>query len=138
MLVKKKELLLVILCGGRENGKKMKENAVYCVKCDEEMQGVLLPVYEYQEGLPLHNVSAFRCNICGKIFFTEAQAKEMEARSHETKEYLFGFERKISICGKSLVVTVPHEVAAHLNMKTRQAVKLFPIAREGFLIKKMC
>jgi len=118
--------------------KQMKENAVYCAKCDEEMKEVLLPAYEYQEGLPLHNVTAYRCNSCGKIFFTEAQAKEMQARSSEAKEYMFGFERKITVSGKSLVVTIPHEVAAHLNMKAGQSVKLFPIAKQGFLIKKMC
>lgn len=116
--------------------KQMKENAIYCAKCDEEMKLVLLPKYEYEEGLPLHNVGAYRCNSCGKIFFTEAQAKDLEARTHEIKEYQFGFERKITISGKSLVVTIPYEIANHLNMKAGQMVKLFPIAKEGFLIKK--
>lgn len=63
--------------------KQMKENAIYCAKCDEEMKLVLLPKYEYEEGLPLHNVGAYRCNSCGKIFFTEAQAKDLEARTNE-------------------------------------------------------
>lgn len=115
----------------------MKENAIYCAKCDEEMKEVLLPKYEYEEGLPLHNVAGWRCHSCGKIFFTEAQAKEMEARTNEIKEYQFGFERKITISGKSLVVTIPQEVAQHLGMKAGHIVKLFPIAREGFLIKKI-
>lgn len=116
----------------------MKENAIYCAKCDEEMKEVLLPTYEYEENLPLHNVTAYRCNNCGKIFFTEAQAKEMEARTSEVKEYQFGFERKVTISGKSLVVTIPQEIAEHLKIKAGQEVKVFPIAREGFLVKKVC
>ena len=56
----------------------MKENAIYCAKCNKEIDLVLLPKYEFEEGLPLHNVSAYRCNDCGKIFFTEQQAKDME------------------------------------------------------------
>lgn len=116
--------------------KQMKENAIYCAKCDEEMKLVLLPKYEYEEELPLHNIGAYRCNSCGKIFFTEAQAKDLEARTYEIKEYQFGFERKITVSGKSLVVTIPYEIANHLNMKAGQMVKLFPIAKEGFLIKK--
>lgn len=116
--------------------KQMKESSIYCAKCDEEMRLILLPKYEYEEGLPLHNVGAYRCNSCGKIFFTETQAKDLEARTNEIKEYKFGFERKITVSGKSLVVTIPYEIADHLNMKAGQMVKLFPIAKEGFLIKK--
>lgn len=118
-------------------GKQMKEDTIYCAKCDEEMKELLLPKYEYEEGLPLHNVAAYRCNMCGKVFFTEAQAKEMKARTNEIKEYQFGFERKVTISGKSLVVTIPQEIAQHLHIKAGHAVKIFPIAKEGLLIKKM-
>lgn len=62
--------------------KQMKENTIYCAKCDEEMKLVLLPKYEYEEGLPVHNVGAYRCNSCNKIFFTEVQAKDLEARTN--------------------------------------------------------
>ena len=115
---------------------KMKENAIYCAKCNKEMREVLLPKYEFEEGLPLHNVHSYRCDNCGKIFFTENQAKEMEARTNELKEYRFGFERKLTISGRSLVLGIPSELANQLKLKQGQKVKIFPMSKEGFLIKK--
>ena len=114
----------------------MKENIPYCAKCDQEMKEVLLPRYEYEEGYPLHNVDAYRCNSCGKTFFTEHQAKEMKARAAELKEYSIGFERKISISGKSLIVSIPHEIAEHLHMRKGDKVKIFSIANEGILLRR--
>lgn len=115
----------------------MKENVPYCIKCDQEMQEVLLPKYEYEEGQVLHNVSAFLCNSCGKIFFTEQQARAMKIRTNELREYTFGFERKATISGKSLVVGIPHELAEHLHIKQGQKLKIFPLANEGLMIKKV-
>ena len=115
----------------------MKENAVYCAKCSKEMKEVLLPKYEFEEGLPLHNVMAYRCNSCGKIFFTEEQAKELELRTNELHEYRFGFERKLTISGRSIVLGIPSELVNHLNLKQGQKVKIFPLAEEAFLIKKV-
>ena len=34
---------------------KMKENVIYCAKCDLEMKEVLLPKYEFEEGFPLQD-----------------------------------------------------------------------------------
>jgi len=115
---------------------KMKENVIYCAKCDLEMKEVLLPKYEFEEGFPLHNVNAYRCYDCGKIFFTEKQAKEMESRANELMGYRFGFERKLTISGRSLVLGIPSELAEQLKLKRGQKVKIFPISKEGFLIKK--
>ena len=115
----------------------MKENAIYCAKCDKEMKEVLLPRYEFEEELPLHNVHAYRCNNCGRIFFTEKQAKEMKARTNELKEYRFGFERKLTISGRSLSLGIPSELASQLNLKKGQKVKIYPVSKEGFLIKKL-
>ena len=117
--------------------KSMKDNKPYCVKCDEEMHEILLPKYEYDEGQVLHNVGAFRCNKCGKIFFTENQAKEMKARSTELRECAFGFERSVTLSGRSLVVGIPHELVEHLHLKQGQRVKVFPMADEGLLIRKV-
>src|SRR3989344_4704089 len=111
--------------------KQMKENIPYCAKCNEEMQEILLPKYEYEQGNLLHNVAAFRCNTCNKIFFTENQAKEMKARASELKEYTFGFERKIMVSGKSLVIGIPHELVEQFHIKQGQKIKIFPIANEG-------
>jgi hypothetical protein len=57
----------------------MKENVLYYANCNKEMKDVLLPRYEYDERFPLHNVAARKCPKCAKIFFTEAQAKEIKA-----------------------------------------------------------
>ena len=117
--------------------RQMKENIPYCAKCDTEMQEVLLPKYEYEEGHLLHNIGAFRCNKCGKIFFTESQAREIKARTNEMKEYVFGFERKVIVSGKSLVVGIPHELAEHLQITQGQKLKIFPVAEEGFMVRKI-
>ena len=85
----------------------------------------------------MHNVSAFRCNKCGKIFFTESQTKNMKNRTNELKEYTFGFERKVLMSGKSLVVGIPSELADHLHLKQGERVKVFPIADEGLMIRKI-
>ncbi len=115
----------------------MKENVPYCAKCDEEMPEVLLPRYEYEESVVLHNVSAFRCNSCEKIFFSQQQAKAMKARTQELKEYTFGFERKVLVSGKSLVVGIPQELAEHLDIHQGQTVKIYPLANEGLVVKKL-
>ncbi len=112
----------------------MKENTPYCVKCDEEMQEVLLPRYEYEESVVLHNVGAFRCNSCEKLFFTKQQAKVMKTRTRELKEYTFGFERKVLVSGKSLVVEIPQELAEHLDIHQGQTVKIYPLANEGLVV----
>ncbi len=112
------------------------KNQMLCAKCETEMKEGLLPRYEYEEGYPLHNVHAYRCPKCSIIFFTEQQAKEMKLRTRELKEYTFGFERKVTISGKSLVVGIPSELADHLNIHQGQKVKIIPMAKDGFIIKK--
>ena len=115
---------------------KKNQDQILCAKCQTEMKEGLLPKYEYEEGYPLHNVQAYQCPKCNKTFFTEQQAKEMSARTNELKEYTFGFERKVTISGKSLVVGIPSELADHLEIRQGQKVKIIPIAKEGFMIKK--
>lgn len=115
---------------------KMKDG-IYCAKCDVQMQRVILPEYEYLVGHPLHHVPAYQCPKCKATFFTEEQAHEMEARTKELMEYTFGFERKVTISGKSLVVGIPSELANHLRIKQGQKVKIFPVAKDGFLIRKI-
>ena len=113
------------------------KDGIYCAKCDVEMKLGLIQKYEFEEGYPLHNVSSYQCLKCNKTFFTEEQARELELRTKELKEYTFGFQRKITISGKSLVVGIPSELADHLNIKQGQIVKIIPVAKEGFMIRKM-
>ena len=110
-------------------------HGIACAKCDTKMQLGTVPTYEFEVGYLLHNVEAYTCPRCGKVFFTEAQAKAMKKRTEEMKEYTFGFERTVTISGKSLVVGVPSELADHLNIKQGQKVRIIPIAKEGFMVK---
>ena len=114
---------------------KMKEG-IYCAKCNIQMRLGVVPRYEYEEGYPLHNVQAFQCQKCKNLFFTEEQAHQIEVCTNELKEYTFGFERKVTISGKSLVVGIPAELADHLNIKQGQKVRIIPVAKDGFIIKK--
>ena len=112
------------------------EEGIFCAKCNLKMKLGVLPKYEYEEGYQLHNVKAYQCPKCNKIFFTEEQAREMEAHTTELKEHEFGFERNVTISGKSLMVGIPAELVKLLRIKKGQKVKIFPIAKEGFMIKK--
>lgn len=106
-----------------------------CGKCGAVMTRVSLPRYEYEEGYTLHNVPAYRCPQGHNVFFTEEQAHEMERRTDELKKYTFGFERKVTVSGRSLVLAIPSELAEHLRLKKGQKVRLFPIAREGLMVR---
>lgn len=107
----------------------------YCAKCNVEMHLGIVPKYEYEEGIPLNNVQAFLCPKCENVVFTEEQADEMEARTEEIKKRVFGFMRRVTISGKSLVVGIPSELAEHLHFKKGQKVKLLP-TNSGFLVQK--
>ena len=48
-----------------------------CTKDGVEATEVVLERYEYEEGIPLHNVPAYECPACGEFIFTEAQVDEM-------------------------------------------------------------
>ncbi|MBI2669299.1 hypothetical protein HYX14_05655 [Candidatus Woesearchaeota archaeon] len=118
---------------------KLKENVegILCAKCDKEMRLVSIPQYEFEEGLPLHHVQGYKCQTCAQLFFTEEQAKEMEMRTDELKEYAFGFQRKVTISGRSLVVGIPAELAEHIHLKPGTPVKILPISNDGFLVRKV-
>lgn len=113
------------------------KDGMYCGKCESEMKLGILPRYEFEEGYPLHHVQAYLCTNCKNYVFTEEQAHEMEARTEELKEYAFGFERKIMMSGTSLAVGIPAELADHLKIKQGQKVRIIPIAKDGFMIKKI-
>ena len=109
---------------------------IYCAKCDVEMNLGVLPTYEFEEGYTLENVHAYKCSKCHNVFFTEEQAKEMDRRTTQLKKQEFGFERKVTVSGKSLVVGIPIELAEHLHIRKGQKVRIIP-EKEGFMIKTM-
>ena len=110
---------------------------MYCGKCESEMKLGILPKYEYVIGYPLHHVQAYLCPNCKNFIFTEEQAHEMDARTNELKEYTFGFERKVMVSGKSLAVGIPAALADHLKIKQGQKVRIIPVAKDGFMIRKI-
>ncbi|MBI2143852.1 hypothetical protein HYU17_01715 [Candidatus Woesearchaeota archaeon] len=114
----------------------MKEGAVYCARCDSEMISTALPSYEYLEGHALSNVPAYKCHKCGNVFFTEQQAANMKQRTKTLVESTFGFHRKITVTGRSLAVTIPQELASHLNLSKGVTVKIIP-STSGFMVRKV-
>src|SRR3989338_4003707 len=116
--------------------KKIIEEGIFCAKCNLKMEISVIPKYEYEEGYQLHNIQAYQCPKCNKIFFTEEQAHKMEIRTQELKKSEFGFERKVTISGKSLVISIPSELVNHLNIKQGEKIKIIPVTKEGFMIKK--
>lgn len=117
--------------------KKLEQGKIYCVKCDEDMKNVSIPSYEFEEGIPLHNVQGYKCIKCQQLFFTEEQAQGMKARTDELKEYSFGFRRKITISGRSLALGIPLELAQHIHIKPGTPVKIVPVSNDSFLVRKM-
>lgn len=115
--------------------KKGLNHGIWCAACNGRMELGMLPAYEFEPGYPLPNVGAYTCSKCGKVFFTEEQAKEMKNRTNELKQCTFGFERTVTISGKSLVVGVPSGLAHHLKIKQGQKVRIIPMAKEGFMVK---
>ena len=119
-----------------DNTKLMKEQVFYCETCDKEMKLVLLKHYAFEEGIPLTHVPAYRCSKCHDFFFTEQQAKNMEQKTNQLKKHVFAFQRKVTLSGKSLVVGIPSELAEHLHLKQGTPVKILPVAKDRFLVKK--
>lgn len=116
--------------------KKMVEEVIYCAKCDREMKRVVLPRYEYVPGYPLRNVNAYRCARCGETFFTEEQAKGMEIATKELKELMFGFERKLTVSGRSLVLPIPRDLVVHLRFKPGHRVRIYPVNSKEMIVRK--
>ncbi len=114
----------------------MKEGIVYCAKCDSEMRKAVLPNYEYMEGYPLSSVPAYKCQKCGNLFFSEEQAAGMAQRTELLAESTFGFQRKITVSGRSLAVTIPQELAEHMKLSKGATVKIIP-STSGLLIRKI-
>ncbi len=110
---------------------------IFCAKCDKQMEQVLLPSYEFEEGIPLQNVESYKCFGCNRTFFTEKQSKKMEERTKKIKQNQFAFDKKISICGKSLAMGIPTELAQHINLKQGSRVKIFPLTKSSFKVIKI-
>ena len=125
------------MLSGKEKEVAMKEGIIYCAKCDAEMAEKILPSYEYLEGWPLSNVPAYKCSKCWNIFFTEEQAAKMEKRTKRLLESTFGFERKVTVSGKSLALTIPQELARHLKLSQGTLVKITPLSKEGLIVRKI-
>jgi len=113
----------------------MKEGKWYCAKCKVEMKKTILDTYEYVEGIPIHDVEGYRCSKCDELFFTEKQADKMERMTKKQKEHMFMFVRKVSYSGRSLIITIPEDLATHLDIERGQKVKIMPMDKKGFLVE---
>jgi hypothetical protein len=94
-----------------------------------------LDTYEYEEGIPIHNIECLRCPKCGELMFTERQADKMEEITEKLKQQMFVFVRKVGYSGKSLIVSIPEDLASHLKVEKGQKVSIRPIDKKGFFVE---
>ena len=113
----------------------MKEGKWHCAACKVEMRKHILNTYEYEVGILLHDVECLRCPKCGEIFFTERQADKMYERTEKIKQELFGFVRKVGYSGKSLIVSIPEDLASHLKIEKGRRVRIRPYSNKGFFVE---
>ena len=99
------------------------------------MKESVIPAYEYVEGIPLHNVSGFKCPKCGEVYFTEAQAGELERLTQKIRQRSFTFTRKISYAGRSLVINIPEDVVSFMHIAKGKLATLTPIDKKRFMVE---
>src|SRR5271157_1953659 len=95
----------------------------------------MLENYEYEDGIPLHNVPAYECPICGEYIFTEAQVDEMEGKTDMIKAEMLAFERKVTVSGRSLVINLPEDLVRHMNIIKGQKVRILPAGKRKFIVE---
>ncbi len=98
-----------------------------CVKCKKDMALVQLPVYEHEKGVPLEKVAAYECQSCHEWAFTEKQIEDVERRTDVAKARRFGFIRKITVSGRSLVVNLPEDLVKHMKLAKGNSVRIVPL-----------
>lgn len=114
----------------------VKEGDIFCAKCNKKMLKVVLPSYEYEEGLTLHNVEAFKCKKCKQRFFTEEQAEVLEQKTMEIKKHAFVFVRKITRSGKSLAINIPEDLVNYSKLRQGLHIKIMPLDKNSFIVSK--
>ncbi|VVC02940.1 Uncharacterised protein [Candidatus Burarchaeum australiense] len=45
------------------------------------------------------------------------------------------FERKVSYSGRSLIITIPEDLARHMGIKKGAKTRLIPVGRKAFLVE---
>lgn len=108
---------------------------IICMKCKVQAKEVILESYEYEEGIPLRNVSAYECLDCNEFIFTEDQVEKMEERTDMIKSEMFAFNRKITISGRSLVINIPEDLVKHMNILKGKMVKIIPSGKKRFIVE---
>jgi hypothetical protein len=91
------------------------------------MQLVQLPLYEHEKGIPLEKVAAYECPSCHEWAFTEQQVEDVERRTEVAKAHRFGFMRKITVSGRSLVLNLPDDLVKHMKLSKGGSVRIVPL-----------
>ena len=63
---------------------------IMCKKDGVEAMLTTIGSYEYEPGVPLQNVPAFKCQKCKEFIFTPEQVGEMEAMTNKLKAHAEG------------------------------------------------
>nr|MDO8084201.1 YgiT-type zinc finger protein [Candidatus Sigynarchaeum springense] len=106
-----------------------------CTKDKVDAEAIILDNYEYEEGIPLRNVPAFKCPVCGEFIFTEAQVDEMENKTDMIKAEMLAFERKVTVSGRSLVINLPEDLVRHMHIMKGQKVRIRPAGKRRFIVE---
>ena len=53
------------------------------------------------------------------------------------KEKGMAFQRKVSYAGRSLIITVPEDIAKHMGIERGSRVRIVPIDKGSFLVEKI-
>ncbi len=61
----------------------------------------------------------------------------MERDTEKIKHNQFFFDKKVSVCGKSLAVGIPSELVKHVNLKKGTKVKIIPLTKNSFKVMKV-
>jgi len=51
------------------------------------------------------------------------------------KKHTVGFERRVSYAGRSLIITVPEDLAKHMHIKRGSGVKVIPVDEKTFMVE---
>ena len=108
---------------------------IICKKDGIEAKKIVLENYEYEEGIPLKNVDAYKCPKCKEFIFTEDQVLDMERRTDLIKSEMFGFIRKITVSGRSLVINLPEDLVRHMDLLKGKKVRILPAGKKRFVVE---
>jgi len=99
---------------------------IYCVDCEVEMEEIKAN-FTFKEGkIVVKDLPAYKCPKCSKVVFevaTISHAKKILEEAIEVKP--IKFDRKLDFDGKSLIMRIPKQIQAALDLKKGKKLKMW-------------